>query len=67
MSTEQAPNRVQAEELMDRRNRSDQTLTQIDGKWVPARYMGLDTIPNRLKLAWDVFRGKADALYWKGQ
>jgi hypothetical protein len=34
---------------------------------VPARPLGLDTIPNRFKQAWAVFTGKADALYWTGQ
>lgn len=35
-------------------------------KWVPARPMHLDTIPNRLKAAWLVFTGKADAVVWPG-
>jgi hypothetical protein len=36
-----------------------------DGKiWRSARPLGLDTIPNRLRLAWNVFTGKADALFW---
>ena len=36
----------------------------INGKWYPARYLGEPTLRNRLKLAFDVFTGKADALYW---
>lgn len=63
----QAPNRVNAEELYNRSLNSCQTLRQVNGGYVPARMMGYDSIPRRLKLAWDVFRGKADALYWKGQ
>ena len=37
---------------------------QINGKWVPARPLGLGTIVSRLKLAWMVFTGKADAVVW---
>ena len=29
-----------------------------------ARPLGLDTIPNRLRLAWGVFTGKYDAVQW---
>ena len=36
----------------------------IDGKWVPARPIGLSYFSNRIKLAWMVFTGKADALIW---
>lgn len=40
----------------------------IDGEWVPARPMGWSDIPSRLKFAWMVFTGKADAVIWpKGQ
>lgn len=35
-----------------------------DGSWGPARPIGLDTIPNRIKLAWKVFTGKYDVLEW---
>lgn len=40
--------------------------TEQGGKWVPARPLGLDTLPNRIKLAWAVFTGKYDALKWPG-
>lgn len=37
-------------------------------EWVPARPMkNLDTLPERLRLAWAVFTGRADALFWPGQ
>lgn len=36
----------------------------INGKWVPCRAVGLDTIRSRIRLAWMVFTGKADALIW---
>jgi len=39
-------------------------IANINDKWVPARALGLDTIPNRFKCAWIVFTGKADALVW---
>ncbi len=37
-----------------------------DDKWVMGRPLGLQGlfIFTRIKLAWDVFRGRADALYW---
>jgi len=39
----------------------------VNGKWVPARPLGLYGIRHRIALAWDVLTGKADALYWEGQ
>ena len=43
-------------------------VAQIDDEWVPARPLGLFTIPNRLRCAWLVFTGACDALRWqKGQ
>jgi len=39
---------------------------EIDGKWLPARPIGLDTLSNRFKLAWQVFTGKADTVRWPG-
>ena len=38
----------------------------IDGQWLPARPLGLDTLSNRFKLAWQVFVGKCDAVKWPG-
>ena len=35
--------------------------------YVPSRGLGLCTGVSRLLLAWEVFRGRADALYWPGQ
>lgn len=37
------------------------------GKWVPARTLGSTRLIDRFRLAWDVFTGKADALYWEEQ
>jgi len=36
------------------------------GEWVPARYMGMYGVRNRLKLAIMVFAGKADVVVWPG-
>ena len=36
------------------------------GEWVPARYMGMYGLRNRVKLAIIVFTGKADAVIWPG-
>jgi hypothetical protein len=36
------------------------------GVWIPARPLGFYSIHSRLKLAWMVFTGKADALLWPG-
>lgn len=33
-------------------------------KWVPARSLGFQSFPSRLKAAWLVFTGHADALIW---
>jgi len=35
-----------------------------DGTWVPARPLRFYSVINDLKLAWLVFRRKADALVW---
>ena len=41
--------------------------TCIDGKWQPARPMAYASIIKRIKYAWWVFIGKADALTWPKQ
>jgi hypothetical protein len=38
-----------------------------DGRWVRARPEGLYSIVERIRLAWLVFTGQADALKWDGQ
>lgn len=37
-----------------------------DGHWVPARPLGLSSWRLRLKAAWLVFTGRADAVLWPG-
>lgn len=34
--------------------------------WVPCRGINFSSIPTRLKAAWLVFTGKADAVVWPG-
>lgn len=38
-----------------------------DGRWVPARPLGFDSLQSRVKAAWLVFTGKADAVIWPEQ
>ena len=38
----------------------------IDGEWMPARPMGYMSLRYRLKAAWLVLTGRADALIWPG-
>lgn len=40
---------------------------QVDGSWVPARPIGMYGLMPRLKAAWLVFSGKADAVIWPGR
>ena len=44
-----------------------QCSTCIDGRYMPARPIGGGIGPFwRMRQAWAVFTGKADALYWPG-
>lgn len=36
----------------------------INGRWVPARSLGFQAFPSRVRAAWLVFTGRADALIW---
>ena len=38
-----------------------------DGRWVPARALGFQSVFTRWRAAWLVFTGRADALIWPGQ
>ncbi|MBN22697.1 MAG: hypothetical protein CL678_15540 [Bdellovibrionaceae bacterium] len=41
--------------------------TYCDGEgWVPARPLGYPSLRNRIRIAWMVFTGKADAIVWPG-
>lgn len=64
-----APQRVLAENLTGEYpaavgEKTTKTLRQIDGHWVKDRGTGFYGFVSRFKLALDVFKGKADALYW---
>lgn len=37
------------------------------GQWWPARPYGMFSLRSRFRLAWAVFTGRADALFWPGQ
>jgi len=44
---------------------STRSFDEKTGIWVPARPFGFFPLRHRLKAAWLVFTGKADALLWK--
>jgi len=50
--------------LRDLINHCNTVATCIDGKYVPARPLYGDFFLQRLKWAWEVFRGRADAFVW---
>lgn len=54
-----APNIWTLRDLIDHHHN---VSVEIDGKWVPARPLGL----YRLRAAWLVFTGRADAVSWPG-
>lgn len=56
-----APNILKFEDVDSRHGQSE---TKINGKWVFARPVGYFSLRWRLKLAWMVFTGKADAFVW---
>ena len=49
-------------------NSANENKANINGEWVIARPVGYFSLRHRIKCAWMVFTGKADALVWpKGQ
>lgn len=46
--------------------RAVSTSVQINGKWVPARPISGTFRWEKLKAAWEVLRGRADAFTWPG-
>ena len=40
---------------------------EVRGRWITARPLGAPTLRERIKLAWMVLIGRADALVWPGQ
>jgi len=65
----QAPSKWDIAQLTDHIKTGPQAGIQVGGMtiWVPARPLGFNSIPSRLRLAWMVFKGQADALVWPGQ
>jgi hypothetical protein len=57
-----APNKYTLRELLDTVNGG--TSVGIGGKWYPARPLGYYSLRSRLKCAWLVFTGQADAVTW---
>ena len=44
---------------------AETTQTGINGRWVAASPLGFPSLVYRVKAAWLVFTGKADALTWE--
>lgn len=46
----------------------EECSTEIEpGRWVPSRALGFASGAYRIRAAWMVFMGRADALVWPGQ
>ena len=56
-----APNVIQLRHLAEMTSTAQ---AEINGHWVPLRPMGFFSLGSRLRAAWLVFTGKADALVW---
>lgn len=64
MANEQPPVHWDVERLVRHWNQPEVSTQLPSGRWVPARFHGFDSLASRLQLAWDVFKGRADAVYW---
>ncbi len=62
-----APNAWQLDDLVKHAVSGGVQCGLPDGRWVPARPLGFYGLRSRLRCAWDVFTGRADAVYWPGQ
>jgi len=53
-------------QLKDLLKHCNETSTEINGKWVPARPVNWTcrTFTERIKEAWEVYKGKAEPFYW---
>ncbi|MDF2435375.1 MAG: hypothetical protein JWP44_5006 [Mucilaginibacter sp.] len=60
---EKTPNIYTLENLLHDRHSNSAC---INGKWVPARPIGFWSWSYRIKAAWLVFTGRADAVTWPG-
>jgi hypothetical protein len=61
-----APSLYTLEELVEHGTNPETETEHPSGEWIPARYMGMYGLRNRLRLAVLVFTGKADAVIWPG-
>lgn len=60
------PNTINAYDLAA--GRFNDTSADVPGRgYVPARPLGFASLSSRIKTAWSVFTGRADALIWPGQ
>lgn len=66
---DKAPSKWELPRLLDEVKTGPQCGIKLAGMTVysPARPEGFFSIYSRIRLAWDVFKGNADALYWPGQ
>ena len=60
-----APNAYTFETLAKAAN-GNTTMSHDGKRWHPARPDGLHSLKSRLRLAWEVFTGKADVIRWPG-
>ncbi len=63
MSFQHHPNHITSLAML---NLSD-SQALIGDKWQPARPVSYPTLPKRIRMAWWVLIGKADALTWPNQ
>ena len=61
-----APSLYKLEHLVHIGTNPETETEHPTGAWIPARYMGLYNLKNRLRLAIGVFTGKCDAVVWPG-
>lgn len=62
-----APHEWTIGSLMDHIKNGPHSELPFGAGWQPARPFGLYSLKSRLRLAWAVFTGRADALFWPGQ
>lgn len=60
-----APNIWKLEDLI-KTSISNRTQVEVNGRWIPARPLGHDSLISRFKIAQKVFTGKCDAVRWPG-
>lgn len=66
MSEKPMPRLYTLRQLISTTAGNEGTRVLIDNQWVPMRPLGYGGIVRRIKLAWMVFTGKADAVTWPG-